>query len=271
MDAIDADKALDKSEVNILRAMLKFADKVTGECRPGVQTLASNTRMSVRGVQCVLRRLEAKGRLIVLFKSRGGVGRKSGRGIPNKWRLNLVAPSVSGGHPADSTTPQQTAPNPAANSTNPAGHSDNPAANNVEPRSGCGGRAMESAIHQPVEAAIEQPCWDGSLALGMDGKERRPDKRAALRQALVACGVSGAFLEALANSTLTPEDVRREWATIRDRPEIARKPAMLVYRLKAKAGIEVSRDARNEAAAIVSQLARAWDANRPPKRVMGVD
>jgi hypothetical protein len=282
MDAINADADLDKSEANILRAMLKYANKETGECWPGVQTLAKDTRMSVRGVQGVLRRLETKGRLIVVYKSVGGVGRTTGRGIPNKWRLNLVAPGEScepppdiqrnsAGFPTDTTTPQQTTHNPAAGSTNPAGRSHNPAANNVEPRSGCGGRAIESAIHQPKEKAIEQPCWDGSLALGMDGKGSGQAKSATLWRELKACGVSGAFLEALASTALTPQDVRREWATIVNRADVANKPAMLVHRLKAKTGIEVSRNAGNPAAALISELTKRWDANAPARRARGAD
>lgn len=266
MEAINHDHELDKSEKNVLRAILKYANKDTGECWPSVPTLARDTGMSVRGVQGVLRRLEDKGRLIIVFLSRGGVGRNHGRGIPNRWRLNLIAPSVqdnadtrrkSDGNPVEFQTPHTTTPNPAAGASNPATSSHNPAVDNGEPRSQCGGRAIESSIEHASRRAIEQPSGHGSLSRMGNGARQQGSENQALREELARCGVTGPWLDALARSSLSVEDVKREWRTIQYRSDIARKPAMLVHRLKAKCGIALASDSDGPGAAVARDVLRA--------------
>lgn len=255
MEAINHDDELDKSEKNVLRAMLRYASMKTGECWPSIQTLARDLGMTARGVQKVIARLIDKGRLIVVFKSKGGVSRTTGQGIPNRWKLNLRA-----------SPGERNRRTPNASTENPEPQRSNPEPESGEPRTTFG----QTTMNIPKEEAIEQPCGHGSLSLdghGKAGKTGSPhDRQQALRSALMACGVQGFNLDLLARSELTADDVRGEWQTIRFRREITNKSAMLVYRLKAKCGI-ASPDDSNPGAAVVRDVLRAM--NKPGGRMLG--
>jgi hypothetical protein len=250
MEAINHDDELDKSEKNVLRAMLRYASMKTGECWPSIATLADDLGMTARGVQKIIARITEKGRLIVVFQSKGGISRTTGQGIPNRWRLNL--------RPSPGKRKRRT---PNASAENPEPQCNNPEPEGGEPRTVFG----QTTMNHPKEEAIEQPCGNGSLSLMGNAKagktESQHNRQQALRTALMACGVEGFNLNLLAGSQLTADDVRREWKTIQYRPDIQRKPGVLVHRLKAKCGMmpteggstSVGKAAANEAMRAMQQ------------------
>lgn len=249
MEAINHDDELDTSEKNVLRAMLRYASLKTGECFPSIITLARDLGMTDRGVQKIIARIVEKGRLFVIFRSKGGVSRATGRGIPNRWRLNL---RLSPGKRYRET------PNGSAN--NPEPQRSNPEPENGQPRTVFG----QTTMNIPREEAIKQPYANGSLSLDGHGKTGQTgsenDTQRTLRSALIACGVQGFNLELLTNSRLTADDVRREWKTIQYRKDIKRKPAVLVHRLKAKCGVTLADDyATNTGASAVREVLRHWN------------
>lgn len=248
MEAIGHDDELDKHEKNVLRAMLGWASMKTGECYPSIITLASNLGMTERGVQGIIKRLVNKGRLIVLHKSKGGISRTTGKGIPNRWKLILRASPGK----CNQTTPNASAENPEPQRSNPEPESG-------EPRTVFG----QTTMNHPNEQAIKQPCGDGSLSLDGHGKagkaESQYDREQGLRSALMACGVKGFNLDILARSRLTANEVRREWESIRYRSDIRNKPATLVFRLKEKCGMTTDKGSTGVGKAAVNEVIRAME------------
>lgn len=113
MSAVWESGPADKSELLVLLALSDYAND-EGECWPAVASIARKSRMSVRGVQQVFRRLESSGWLEI----EAGNGRKN----CNLYRIINPAPRA----PRTECTPHASAETPHATAQNPAPGADKP-------------------------------------------------------------------------------------------------------------------------------------------------
>lgn len=79
----------------VLLALADFADKVTGECFPGITTLAQMARTSIRNIQLTLKKLERDGEIVITERpGRSNLYLINGY---RAWLLEGVKSSVEGG------------------------------------------------------------------------------------------------------------------------------------------------------------------------------
>jgi hypothetical protein len=112
----------------VMLALADFAND-DGECWPSIAGICRKARMSERGVQTVLRRLQDGGYLEI----EAGGGRKR----CNVYRLKTPQQV----HPADNAPPQMTAKTPQMTAENPAPGAPEPSRTIIEPSVGGGGSA----------------------------------------------------------------------------------------------------------------------------------
>ena len=196
-------------ESAVMNALLNWTNQEDLTCYPSVPRIARRARLTDRGVRKILRRLEDKGAIVALIKSKGG-RRADGRGKSSTYRLMLPGignepnPERSAG--LDATLHDRQPGTPRASTRNAS-------ATNPERRSG------EASMHPSREV----PSQASPIArVGADPNGNTFDDRMhacpgprqdthepkRLRSVLAACGIKGTNLERLAASeNLTPEHV----------------------------------------------------------------
>lgn len=76
---------LDRGEKNVAQVLVRWAGTKTRRCWPSVLTIAEHAGLSDRGVQRIMRRLQAKGVVVMETQTHGG------RGQSNTMRLDAAA------------------------------------------------------------------------------------------------------------------------------------------------------------------------------------
>lgn len=261
MKVIGESPHLGKSEKNILRVMLLWADKDTGELFPSVETIARHASMTAQGVRRVLRKLKRKGWVVVVKASKGGV-RPNGRGIPNVYRLQLggsLPPPTNAAPPEvpSGPTPRQSTPmNPncgtgfSPTQPEPIGakpetsQSSTPTVDAMNPNRGTG----EPSIHPSNELNQSNPLPVAALSAARVGDQcdAVPCSPYSLHDALARCGINGRNLEDFAAAALTSEQVMHDYAQIKADRKVRNPPAVLAKRLGALTGIDVDRPDNEE-------------------------
>lgn len=210
---------LSSSEKTLVRAMLQWWNPKTGQLWPSVGSLAEATGFSARGVQKILRRLEAAGVLERVVASKGG-STADRRGLTNRFLLRLEAlPEREGAAPRTEGVghPEPRSHKPTIQEL-PRGrdHSGERARGDVFVR------AEKKCMGAPEPTAT--PRVDPTSVLG----------------ALIVAGVRGTMLRALAASpVLTPELIAREARDVARDRRARNIPAILVSRLAEIAGVDV--------------------------------
>ena len=210
---------LSSSEKTLVRAMLQWWNPKTGQLWPSVGSLAEATGFSARGVQKILRRLEAAGVLERVVASKGG-STADRRGLTNRFLLRLEAlPEREGAAPRTEGVghPEPRSHKPTIQEL-PRGrdHSAERARGDVFVR------AEKKCMGAPESPAT--PRVDPTSVLG----------------ALIVAGVRGTMLRALAASPmLTPELIAREARDVARDRRARNIPAILVSRLAEIAGVDV--------------------------------
>lgn len=113
-----------QTERFVLLALADYANG-NGECYPSIAGICRKTAMSERGVQAILRRLEADGWVTIST----GNGRKNCNQYVFSDKIN-----PAGDAPLEEETPQMDARNPADGCINPAGDAPEPSLTIIEPR-----------------------------------------------------------------------------------------------------------------------------------------
>jgi hypothetical protein len=202
--------------------MLQWWNPNSGELWPSIATLANSTGFTERGVQKILRRLEACGVVNTTIHSRGGRTR-GGMGATNRFVLSLDRlPRREPVHDQPNPEPCSSEPRTAF-LMNPEQHSPEPSIRNTPPE-------------PPIAAAKLNEIF--SSQGGMDGQT---SAHSTVRASLFACGVRGQNLDILATSDgLTTELVAREYRDIRRDVRTRNIAAVLVARLAKHCGITLA-------------------------------
>jgi DNA-binding transcriptional ArsR family regulator len=232
---------LEGAPYRVLRAMVEWWSPASGELWPSVASIADGARLHPGTVRKAVKLLKAAGVLEVVEQSRGR--------HPNVYRIHLdrLNPRAARGSGGDIISRLARG---ADRHNSSAAHDERERATPptlaqrvINPRAA----RDEPSIHQPENEPREKTGAE-AIASGDGWMEKRTaatgseDDPKALRDALVAEGIRGPNLDALATcGKLTEADVRREAAGVRLDPKVRSAPAVLAQRLANLAGVELKR------------------------------
>ncbi|MBX3363153.1 MAG: helix-turn-helix domain-containing protein [Phycisphaeraceae bacterium] len=225
MDAITR-LGLRGTEAAIMTAAVRWADWATGfSIRPSIETWAEAAGCDPRTAQRAIRRLEKKGLLVCVYRSKG----------------NKKASEYAFGFMPDEAF-KPTIPTPAQ----PESHPGNPS---ISPRQSV--QFTPADCHPNNHTNHQKHQSNGSeeeVASSVDGWMAKPpseepvDEKAVIRKVLLQHGVSGPNLDLLANAEdITPEAIASEFADIRSDVKVRKASAVLVERLAARFGVTLKR------------------------------
>ena len=220
---------LKAAEKALLHAMIGWWNPATGDLWPSVASLAQATGYTDRGVQRILRRLEAAGVVEVVRTTRGGPKRT------NRYRLHL-----------DRLTPRPANPDRRSPSTRRAARS-NPDRRSAQPRPAIRENPDRRSEEPSIQNPPQEPTIRGRPATPSTMKANSStggcmDGASTVRATLANRGVRGHVLDRLANAALlTPAIVEEEWRAIATCRDVRNPAAVLVSRLSQRARVELHR------------------------------